>query len=226
MPEGASEYMDSDQTIQVLIVDDHDMVRIGLKISIEKASDLVVIAQAKTGEEAISLYQSEQPDVVLMDLLMPDMNGVEATEQIIAHDPDARIVALTSYDDDPLIHSAIEAGVISYLLKDISMQELADAIRAAHQGESILAQEATQALVRAAQGEKIGNDLTPAEMRVLKLLTDGLSNAQIAQELVISKSTVKKHVSKILSKLDVTNRAEAAVIAVRHNLVDIDSANT
>lgn len=211
-----------EQTIKIMIVDDHNMVRIGLKISIEKNEGLRVIAQAKDGKEALDLYKKHQPDVVLMDLLMPGVGGVEATQKIIEIDPDARIIALTSYDDDPLIHSAVEAGVISYLLKNISMKELVRAIRSASKGESVLAQEATQALMRAAQGESPGHDLTPSELGVLKLVTDGLSNAEIAQELVISKSTVKKHVSKILDKLDVSNRAEAAVVAVKHGLIDVD----
>lgn len=211
------------EEIKVMIVDDHDMVRIGLKISIEKDENLRVVAQASNGKKAIRLYKKHQPDVVLMDLLMPLVDGVEASKAIIEFDANARIIALTSYDDDPLIYHAIESGVISYLLKDISLKELLDAIYAAHHGESILAQQATQALMRSAQGTSPGHDLTPSEHGVLKLLTDGLSNAEIAQELVISKSTVKKHVSKILKKLDVSNRAEAAVIAVKHKIVDVDT---
>ncbi len=209
--------------INVMIVDDHDMVRLGLKLSIEKSEKLNVIIQARDGNEALELYQKYEPDVVLMDLLMPDVGGVEATQRIMEVDPHAKIIALTSYDDDSRIHAAIEAGVISYLLKDVSMNELAEAIYAAYRGESVLAQEATQALMRATQGKLPGHDLTPSELRVLKLVTDGLSNAEIAQELVISKSTVKKHVSKILTKLDVSNRAEAAVIAVKHGLINMDT---
>lgn len=212
-----------DQKITIMIVDDHDMVRLGLKMSIEKSERLHVIIQAKNGNEALELYQEYRPDVVLMDLLMPEVGGVEATQSIIKVDPNAKIIALTSFDDDPLIHSAIEAGVISYLLKDISMEVLVHAIQAAYEGESVLAQEATQALMRATQGKLPGHDLTPSELRVLKLVSEGLSNAEIAQELVISKSTVKKHVSKILGKLNVSNRAEAAVVAVKNSLINIDA---
>lgn len=214
--------MVQDQKINIMIVDDHDMVRVGLKMSIEKNEGFHVVIQAKDGNEALELYQEYQPDVVLMDLLMSDVGGVEATRRIIEVDPNAKIIALTSYDDDSLIHAAIEAGVISYLLKDISIQVLVHAIQAAYEGESVLAQQATQALMRATQGKIPGYDLTPSELRVLKLVTNGLSNAEIAQELVISKSTVKKHVSKILGKLDVSNRAEAAVVAVKNSLINID----
>lgn len=210
------------ETIKIMIVDDHDMVRIGLHISVDSKPGLEVVAQAKDGQQAFEFYKKYQPDVVLMDLLMPDVGGVEATKKIIAFDPDARIIALTSYDDDSLIHAAIEAGVTSYLLKDISMKELIAAIHAAYDGESVLAQEATQALMRAAQGGAPGHNLTPSELGVLKFITDGLSNAEIAQKLVISKSTVKKHVSNILSKLDVSNRAEAAVMAVKYGLINAD----
>ncbi|MGJ3238016.1 MAG: response regulator [Anaerolineae bacterium] len=213
-----------EEKIKIMIVDDHHMVRVGLSTSLEKHTKLEVIALANDGRDAVVKYQELKPDVVLMDLLMPDIDGVEATKQILEIDPNARIIALTSYDDDPLIHSAIEAGVISYLLKDISMKTLVSAIQSTYSGESILAQEATKALMRAAQGEFPGHDLTSAELRVLKLLTEGMSNAEIAQALVISKSTVKKHVSKILEKLDVSNRAEAAVMAVKHRLVDIDTS--
>lgn len=213
--------MTETQNIRVMIVDDHDMVRIGLKITIEKNEGICVVAEAGNGAEAVDVYKKHQPDVVLMDLLMPVMDGVKATTKIMEIDPNARIIALTSFVDDPLIHSAIEAGVISYLLKDISMKTLSQAIWDAHNGKATLAQEATQALMRSARGnEPPGHDLTQAELRVLKLIRDGASNSEIAQKLFISKSTVKKHVSRILSKMNVSNRAEAAVLSFKLKLID------
>ena len=214
------------QNIRVMIVDDHDMVRIGLKITIEKNEGISVVAEASNGAEAVDVYKKHKPDVVMMDLMMPVMDGVKATSKIMEFDPEARIIALTSFVDDPLIHSAIEAGVISYLLKDISMKQLAQAIRDAHNGKATLAQEATQALMRSARGnEPPGHDLTQAELRVLKLIRDGASNSEIAQKLFISKSTVKKHVSRILSKMNVSNRAEAAVLSFKLKLIDDDEAD-
>jgi two-component system, NarL family, response regulator LiaR len=214
------------QDVRVMIVDDHDMVRIGLKITIEKNEGFSVVAEASNGAEAVDLYKKYKPDVVLMDLMMPVLDGVKATTKIMEFDAEARIIALTSFVDDPLIHSAIEAGVISYLLKDISMKQLAQAIRDAYHGKATLAQEATQALMRAARGSELpGHDLTQAELRVLKLIRDGASNSEIAQKLFISKSTVKKHVSRILSKMNVSNRAEAAVLSFKQKLIDDDQAD-
>ena len=209
------------QDIRIMIVDDHDMVRIGLKISIEKSEGMRVVAEASNGAAAIELYQKHSPDVVLMDLLMPDLGGVDTTTQLMEIDAKARVIALTSFIDDALVNAAIEAGVISYLLKDVSMKQLTQAIRDAYHGKSTLAQEATQSLMRAARKDELpGHDLTRAELRVLKLITDGLSNEEIAHTLFISKSTVKKHVSKILTKMNVSNRAEAAVRSYKLNLID------
>jgi NarL family two-component system response regulator LiaR len=218
--------MNDTKSISIMLVDDHDMVRIGLKVSIEKHDSLTVVAEASTGAEAVDLYQKYAPDVVLMDLLMPQMNGIEATKKILEIAPDACIIALTSYAEDPLVQSAIEAGVISYLLKDISAQGIIEAIQDAYAGKSTLAQEATQALMRVAQTrDKRQPDLTAAELRVLKLIADGLTNDEIAQKLFVSKSTVKKHVSRILSKMDVSNRAEAAIKALKLNLVDSNNSS-
>jgi NarL family two-component system response regulator LiaR len=212
--------------IKVMITDDHKMVRIGLKITVDQAPGLTVVAEAANGREAVTLYQEHKPDVVLMDLVMPEMDGIQATKAILAVDPDARIIALTSYDDITRIHGAVEAGVMSYLFKDISIKELADAIRNAYCGASTLAQEATQALLQAARTPTaIGKTLTASELRVLKWVAKGLGNSEIAQKLFVSKSTVKKHVSSVLIKLNVNNRAEAAVLAVRHRIVNLDSDN-
>jgi NarL family two-component system response regulator LiaR len=212
--------------IKVMITDDHKMVRIGLKITVDQAPGLVVVAEAANGREAVTLYQEHKPDVVLMDLVMPELDGIQATREILAFDPAARIIALTSYDDITRIHAAVEAGVMSYLFKDISIKALADAIRNAYCGESTLAQEATQALMQATRTPAApGNTLTASELRVLKWVAKGLGNSEIAQKLFVSKSTVKKHVSSVLTKLNVSNRAEAAVLAVRHRLVHLDSDN-
>jgi two-component system, NarL family, response regulator LiaR len=209
--------------ITVMIADDHKMVRIGLRITIDKSPGLSVVAEAANGREAVNLYRQHQPDVVLMDLVMPEMDGIQATKHILAYDPHARVVALTSYDDITRIHAAVEAGIISYLFKDISIKKLAAAIRDAYDGDSTLIQKATQALMQAARANPLpGHDLTGAELRVLRLVTRGLGNAEIAQKLFVSKSTIKKHVSHILTKMDVSNRAEAAVLAVRHSIVDLD----
>jgi two-component system, NarL family, response regulator LiaR len=208
------------EPIRVMIVDDHDMVRIGLRVFIETAEGLEFVGEASGGEEAIRQYERLQPDVVLMDLMMPGVDGVSATRAICETNPDAHIIALTSFDDETLIHNALKAGVTGYLLKDISMDRLAQAIRDAYQGKPTLAQEATQALIRAASRPPVsGYDLTPSELTVLELLAQGMSNGEIAERLVISTSTVKKHVSRILGKLGVSNRAEAAVLAIQHELV-------
>ncbi len=216
--------MTNNENIRVMIVDDHDMVRIGLRVSIEKTEGLVVVGEASGGDEAVEKYHQLLPDVVLMDLLMPQGGGIDATKRILQKDSDAHILALTSYHDDTLINSAIQSGVTGYLLKDISMRELALAIRNASEGQSTLSQEATKVLMRSAKGEpEVGHDLTMSELRILKLVAKGLSNNEIAQDLVISVSTVKKHVSNILSKLGVSNRAEATGLAIQNNFIDIDS---
>lgn len=212
----------SDQVkpVRVLIVDDHDMVRIGLKVSIEASDELEFVGEASSGVYAVKLYRELRPDVVLMDLIMPHTDGVAATQQIRAFDPDARIIALTSFDEDDLIHKALEAGVTGYLLKDVSIDKLSQAIQDAHRGKSTLAPEATRTLISAAKPTKTpGHDLTPSELIVLKHIVHGMSNNEIAEELVISTSTVKKHVSSILGKMGVSNRAEAAALAVQHKLV-------
>jgi two-component system, NarL family, response regulator LiaR len=209
------------EPIRVMVVDDHDMVRIGLKVSIEATPGLIFAGEATSGAEAIEAFPNVKPDVVLMDMLMPNVDGVNATREICNSYSDARIIALTSYDDENLICSALEAGVISYLLKDVSIDVLAKAIQDAYRGRPTLAQEATQALIKAASSPPVpGHDLTPSELVVLKLVVQGLSNGEIADRLVISTSTVKKHVSSILRKLSVNNRAEAAALAVRHALID------
>jgi NarL family two-component system response regulator LiaR len=208
---------------RVLIVDDHAVVRGGLRLFLLAFDDLELVGEANSGERALAQCAEVQPDVVLMDLVMPGMGGVEAIRLIRQRHPAIQVIALTSFPEDELVQAALRAGAIGYLLKTISAGELAAAIRAAAAGQATLAPEATQALLRQAGPPPIGHDLTERERQVLALLVQGLSNAGIAAQLVVSESTAKFHVSNILAKLQAGSRAEAVAIALQGGLVDRQS---
>lgn len=213
--------MSEKDTIRILIVDDHAMVRRGLVAFLRTAPDLKLVGEVPSGESALAVLDEVAPDVILMDLMMPGMSGIETIQAVRDRDPDVQIIALTSFGKDDLVKQALTAGAISYLLKDVDAQELAEAIRAAHEGQSRLSREALQALVGALnQPPSPGHDLTNREREVLALLVEGLNNSEIAERLFIGRSTAKTHVSNILSKLGADSRVEAVTIALEHGLVD------
>ncbi len=208
------------KVIRVLIVDDHAVVRSGLAAFLLSYEDLELIGEAGSGKEAIELCTQLKPDVVLMDMVMPGMHGSEATEAIKKECPNIQVIALTSFPEADLVQQALKAGAISYMLKNVSGDELADAIRGAYNGESTLSPEATKALVNTTRAPKTpGWDLTSRELDVLELMVKGLSNKELSDKLIVSNSTVKFHVSNIISKLGVTSRTEAVSVAFRYNLV-------
>ena len=209
------------ETIRVLIVDDHPMVRSGIVDFIFAYDWMEVVGEAGNGVEAVEFCKDNEVDVVLMDMVMPLMNGSEATRRILALGKPIQVIVLTSFHEQNLVHQALKAGAISYLLKNVSAQELASAIRAAHAGRSVLAPEATEALIQAArQEDEVGFDLTPREREVLVLLVDGSTNREISQQLSIGMATVKYHLTNIFSKLGAKNRVEAVTIAIEHDLVN------
>jgi len=212
--------MGSDRPIRVMIVDDHKVVRSGLSAFLMAYDDLELVAEADSGEKAIAVCHKNMPDVVLMDLVMPKMNGAETTEAILKNCPQVKVIALTSFKEQDLVEGALKAGAIGYLLKDVDADDLATAIRQAYAGKPTLAPEAAQILIQASrQVYHPGIDLTVREREVLALLVEGRTNPEIAEILVVSKSTVKFHVSSILNKLQVSSRTEAVAKALQENLL-------
>lgn len=207
------------QPIRVMLVDDHDMVRRGLAVFLDTLDDLKLVGEASGGQDAIRLADTIRPDVILMDLVMPDGDGVAATRLIRQAHPEIQVIALTSFKDDQLVRGALQAGAIGYLLKNATIDELARAIRAAKEGKPTLAAEATQALIGSATRPALENRLTEREREVLALLVEGLTNQQIAQRLTLSQSTVKFHVSSILAKLGAASRTEAVSLALQRGLI-------
>lgn len=207
-------------SVRVLIVDDHPLVRKGLQAILLSLDDMDVVGQAANGREAVAACEQTRPDVVLMDLVMPVMDGVTATRMIRERCPETQVVALTSFTDDEQIEGALRAGAIGYVLKNVSGEGIAGAIRCAHAGQSTFAPEAVKMLMRiGADPPSEEYDLTAREREVLALLAQGLSNADIAHALFVSPSTAKTHVSRILGKLGVSSRTEAVSLAIREGLV-------
>jgi two-component system, NarL family, response regulator LiaR len=218
---GMATGQEAGERIRVLIVDDHEMVRSGLATFLRVQDDLELVGEASDGNEAVRLCEVVKPDVVLMDMVMPGLDGAGATRVIRERHPETRVIALTSFPEEDLVQRALEAGATSYLLKNVGASELASAIRNARAGKSTLSPEAAQALIqRATRPPTPGHDLSAREREVLSLMTQGLSNRAIAERLIISSSTADFHVSNILSKLGVTSRTEAVALAVQHRLVD------
>jgi NarL family two-component system response regulator LiaR len=203
-----------------MLVDDHAVVRSGLAAFLLAFDDLELVGEAGNGNEAVRMCVQAQPDVILMDLVMPGMDGAAATKAIRERCPRVQVIALTSFKEDDLVQGALQAGAIGYLLKNVSADELADAIRGAAAGRPTLAPEAAQALIHATtHPPTLGHDLTEREREVLGLMVHGLSNPDIADQLVVSRSTVKFHVSSILSKLGAVSRSEAVALALQNKLV-------
>jgi NarL family two-component system response regulator LiaR len=213
--------MTQKEPIRVLTVDDHAILRGGLKLLLLAYEDLELIGETRSGSEALRLCGQLHPDVVLMDMMMPGMDGATTTQAIKEQYPDIQILVLSSFADDKSVQRVMQAGAIGYLLKDVPIDELADGIRAAAAGQAVVAPEAVQALVRAAgpQAPQLGYDLTERQLEVLALLVDGLTNNEIAERLIVSPYTVRNHVGEILSKLGTGTRTEAATLAVRLGLV-------
>ncbi len=211
--------MTENERIRVMIVDDHAVVRSGLGTFLSVIPDLELVGEAEGGDEAVVRSGLLKPDVILMDLMMPGTNGVSATRLIREKYPSIQIIALTSFQEDTLVQDALQAGAIGYLMKNVSARELAAAIRSAHSGKMTLSPEAAQALVHAGENNREIDKLTERELEVLRFMVDGLNNAEIAERLVVSLSTVKYHISNILAKFCVDNRVAAVTMAIQKKLL-------
>ncbi|SFE96496.1 response regulator transcription factor [Fictibacillus sp. FJAT-27399] len=208
--------------IKVLFADDHEMVRIGVSSYLSAQSDLTVVGEAENGKKAVELALELRPDVILMDLVMNEMDGIEATKKIIEQWPEAKIIIVTSFLDDEKVYPAIEAGAVSYMLKTSKASEIAEAVRATYHGQSVLEPEVTGKMMnrmRQKNHQQPHEELTSRELEVLLLMTEGKSNQEIADQLFIAQKTVKVHVSNILNKLDVQDRTQAVIYAFKHSLV-------
>jgi two-component system, NarL family, response regulator LiaR len=208
--------------IKVVFVDDHEMVRIGVSSYLSAQPDIEVIGEADDGKKGVELCLDLRPDVILMDLVMKEMDGIEATKQIIESWPEAKIIIVTSFLDDEKVYPALEAGATSYLLKTSKASEIANAVRSTYQGQSILEPEVTGKMMMKMRQKDVTNphdQLTTREMEILLLMTEGKSNQEIADELFIALKTAKTHVSNILSKLEVQDRTQAVIYAFKHSLV-------
>jgi len=215
------------ERITVLVVDDHDVVRQGVRAFLEAQPDMRIVGEAASGEEAIRLTREFIPDVVLMDLVMPGMNGVEATREVKRVSPRTQVVVLTSYHDDEYIFPALRVGALSYTLKDVRREELVETIRKAAQGESMLHPRIATRVIQEVRDAKqrippAFADLTERELEVLHLIAEGFSNTAIAEQLVLSEKTVKGHVGNILSKLHMADRTQAAVFAWQQGFMKRD----
>lgn len=214
------------ETITVMLIDDHRVVRQGLRDFLELQGDIEVVGEAGSGEEGAQLAGQLLPDVVLMDLVMPGIDGVETTRRVKAASPSTKVIVLTSFVDDNKVFPAIKAGAISYLLKDISPEDLAHAIRAAQRNEAVLHPEVAAKLMQEFStprpAEAPVDQLTPREMEVLRLIAKGKSNKEIADTLIVSEKTIKTHVSNILSKLHLADRTQVAIYALRKRLVPME----
>ena len=214
--------MNTSQVIQVMLVDDHNVVRSGLATFLGAYDDLELVGEAKNGLDALNLCRKKKPDVILMDLMMPEMDGIAATRAILADYPDIKIIAMTSFEEEELVQGVLSAGAMGYLLKNVTADDLAKAIRDAVSGRSTLSPEAATALIHATRPtQQPSFDLTEREREVLNLVVQGYSNQQIADAMVISVATVKAHISSILSKLQVSSRAEASAYAIKHKIVTL-----
>ena len=221
MIDNDSTKMTTPRPIKVMVVNDHPIVRNGLKNMLMAFDDLVLVGEAGNGNEALVCAKRSRPDVVLMDLYMPMLDGIGAVSLLLEYDPGMRIIMLTSLAEDEPVREALEAGAAGYLLKNMAIDDMAEAIRVVHAGKPALSAEATSALIRAKTApKKLGHDLSPRELEVLALLVEGKSNEEIAGELVISTATARHHVSACLQKLGAANRAQAAVLAIKHQLVN------
>lgn len=213
--------MGDDQTVRILIVDDHVIIREGLMTLLDAYADLEVVGTAETGAEALTICRKLKPDVVLMDLMMPDMDGVEATRAIRKECSEAQVVALTSSREDRYVRGVLEAGAVGYLLKNVKAEALANAVRAANRGQFTIDPEANRVLVEAMRDPAPSPTLlTDREKEVLALLVHGYSNSTIGEQLGISPHTVKNHLRSIFGKLDVSTRTAAARLALKHNLIN------